>query len=91
LARLCKARQGKERSMPKIWEDAVKAIRKSSPDVNEYAVATSALQKAGELQKGTRTPTKLGVARGKMTRKERHAHPLATGGAVKPNLGRAGR
>jgi hypothetical protein len=78
--------------MPKIWEDAVKAIRKSSPDVNEYAVATSALQKAGELKKGTREATKLGVKRGKMSRKERHAKPLAIGGAAKaPSLGRPGR
>lgn len=78
--------------MPKIWEDAVKAIKKSSPDVNPYAVATASLQKAGELKKGTREATKLGVKRGKMTRKERHAHPLAIGGAAKaPSLGRAAR
>jgi hypothetical protein len=78
--------------MPRIWEDAVKAIRKSSPDVNEYAVATSALQKAGELKPGTREATKLGVKRGTMTRKERHAKPLAIGGAAKaPSLGRSGR
>jgi hypothetical protein len=78
--------------MPRIWEDAVKAIRKSSPNVNEYAVATSALQKAGELKPGTREATKLGVKRGKMTRKERHAKPLAIGGAAKrPSLGRAAR
>lgn len=78
--------------MPRIWEDAVEAIRKSSPDVNPYAVATSTLQKAGELKKGTRDATKLGAKRGKMTRKERHAQPLAIGGAAKgPSLGRAGR
>ena len=77
--------------MPAIWEKAVKAIRKASPDVNPYAVATSTLQKSHELKAGTREATKLGVKRGKMTRKERHAHPLATGGAVKPSLGRAGR
>lgn len=77
--------------MPAIWEKAVKAIRKSSPDVNPYAVATSTLQKAGELKPGTREATKLGVKRGKMSRKQRHAQPLATGGAVRPSLGRAGR
>jgi hypothetical protein len=78
--------------MPAIWEKAVKAIRKSSPDVNPYAVATSTLQKAGELKPGTREATKLGVKRGKMTRKERHAKPLAIGGAAKrPSLGRAAR
>jgi len=78
--------------MPAIWEAAVKAIKKSSPDVNPYAVATSSLQKAGELKPGTREPTKLGVKRGKMTRKQRHAKPLETGGAAKrPSLGRAAR
>jgi hypothetical protein len=78
--------------MPKIWEDAVRAIRKASPNVNEYAVATSALQKAGELKPGTREATKLGTKRGKMSRKERHAKPLAIGGAAKgPSLGRAAR
>jgi hypothetical protein len=78
--------------MPAILEKAVKAIKKSSPDVNPWAVATSTLQKAGELKKGTNQPTKLGVKRGKMSRKERHAKPLAIGGAAKkPHLGRAGR
>jgi hypothetical protein len=77
--------------MPKILEDAVKAIKKSSPGVNPWAVGTASLQRAGELKAGTNQPTKLGVKRGKMSRKERHAHPLATGGAVKPSLGRAGR
>jgi hypothetical protein len=74
--------------MPKILEDAVKAIKKSSPNVNPWAVGTAALQKAGELKKGTNQPTKLGVKRGKMSRKERHAHPLAEGGAVRPSPGR---
>jgi hypothetical protein len=78
--------------MPKIWEDAVQQIKKTSPGVNPYAVATSTLQKAGELKKGTRTATKLGVKRGAMSRKQRHEHPLSTGGAAKaPSLGRAGR
>jgi hypothetical protein len=78
--------------MPAIWEKAVKAIKKSSPDVNPYAVATSTLQKAGELKKGTREATKLGLVRGKMSRKQRHADPLAIGGAAKkPHLGRASR
>lgn len=61
--------------MPKIWEDAVKQIRKSSPGVNPYAVATATLQKAGELKKGTRTATAKGIARGKMTRAQRHKNP----------------
>jgi hypothetical protein len=78
--------------LPKILEAAVRAVKRSSPDVNPWAVATSALQKAGELKKGTNAPTKLGVKRGKMTRKERHASPLAIGGAAKaPSLGRNAR
>jgi hypothetical protein len=77
--------------VPKIWEDAVKAIRKSSPNVNEYAVATSALQRAGELRKGTREATKLGEKRGAMTRKERHERPLhADGGEVAQAYGERG-
>jgi hypothetical protein len=75
--------------MPAILEKAVKAIKKSSPGVNPWAVATSTLQKAGELKEGTNQPTKLGVKRGKMSRKQRHAKPLAIGGAAKaPSLGR---
>ena len=78
--------------MPKLWEDAVKAIKKSSPDVNPYAVATASLQRAGELKPGTREATALGKKRGKMTRAERHAKPLAIGGAAKkPHLGRGRR
>lgn len=62
--------------MPKILDAAVKKIRKASPGVNPYAVATSTLQKAGELKKGTNKPTKLGVKRGEMTSKQREARPL---------------
>ena len=78
--------------MPKILEDTVKAIKKSSPGVNPWAVGTASLQKAGELKKGTNQPTKLGIKRGKMSRAQRHAKPLAIGGAAKqPSLGRASR
>jgi hypothetical protein len=59
--------------MPKILEDAVKQIKKKGHSTSSaYAMATSALQKAGELKKGHNTPTKKGVARGAMTRAERH-------------------
>jgi hypothetical protein len=58
--------------MPKILEDAVKAIKKTSPGVNPWAVATSTLQKAGELKKGTNKATAKGGKRGEMTRAERH-------------------
>ena len=58
--------------MPKIWKDAVKKIRKASPGVNPYAVATATLQKAGELKKGTRIATKKGIRRGNMSQAQRH-------------------
>lgn len=58
--------------MPKILDEAVKQIKKSSPDVNPYAVATATLQKAGELKKGTNQPTKKGTVRGNMTQAQRH-------------------
>jgi hypothetical protein len=58
--------------VPKIWEDAVKEIKKKSPGVNPYAVATASLQKAGDLKKGTREATKKGIRRGEMTKKERN-------------------
>jgi hypothetical protein len=58
--------------MPKILDEAVKAIKRSSPGVNPYAVATASLQKSGSLKKGSNQPTKKGIARGAMTRAERH-------------------
>jgi len=65
--------------MPKILDAAVKQIKKSSPGVNPYAVATATLQKAGELKKGTNKPTKLGVQRGQMSQKQRQANPPKRG------------
>lgn len=62
--------------MPKILDAAVKQIKaKGHSTSSAYAIATSTLQKAGELKKGHNTPTKKGVARGNMTRKQRHANP----------------
>jgi hypothetical protein len=58
--------------MPKILDKAVKEIKKSSPGVNPYAVATATLQKAGELKPGTNKATPKGVARGQMSKAERH-------------------
>jgi hypothetical protein len=58
--------------MPKILDDAVKAIRKSSPGVNPWAVGTASLQQSGSLKKGSNKPTKKGIARGNMSRAERH-------------------
>jgi hypothetical protein len=62
--------------MPKILDAAVKQIkRKGYPDSSAYAIATSKLQEAGELKKGHNTPTAKGIARGKMTRAQRHRTP----------------
>jgi hypothetical protein len=58
--------------MPKILDKAVKEIKKNSPGVNPYAAATATLQKAGELKPGTNKPTAKGVARGNMTKAQRH-------------------
>lgn len=79
--------------MPAILDAAVKRIKAKGHDTSSaYAIATSTLQKAGELHEGHNTPTKLGVKRGAMSRKQRHAHPLAIGGVAKgPSLGRAAR
>jgi len=79
--------------MPKILHDAAHAIMgKGVPESSAWAMATSTLQKAKELKPGSNKPTKLGVKRGKMSRKQRHAHPLAIGGAAKrPSLGRPAR
>jgi hypothetical protein len=63
--------------MPKILDAAVKRIKaKGHSTSSAYAMATSTLQKAGELKKGHNKPTKLGVKRGQMTRAQRHKHPV---------------
>jgi hypothetical protein len=59
-------------TLPPIVDKAVKQIKKSSPNVNPYAVATKTLQRAGELKPGTHKPTAKGTARGQMTRAQRH-------------------
>jgi hypothetical protein len=61
--------------MPKILEDAVKAIKRKGGAVNPWAAATSALQKSGSLKKGSNKPTAKGVARGKMTQTQRRKTP----------------
>jgi hypothetical protein len=59
--------------MPKILDAAVKQIkRKGHKTASAYAIATAALQKSGSLKKGHNTPTKKGIARGAMSRAERH-------------------
>jgi hypothetical protein len=62
--------------MPKILDAAVKRIKARGVSTSSaYAMATSALQKAGELKKGHNTATAKGIKRGKMTRAERHRNP----------------
>jgi hypothetical protein len=58
--------------MPKILEAAVKRIKAKGKVSNPWAVATAALQKAGELKKGSNKATKKGIARSQMSRAQRH-------------------
>jgi hypothetical protein len=77
--------------MPAILEKAVQKIKAKGNVDNPWAVATASLQRAGDLKKGTNKATKQGALRGKMTSAQRHAKPLAIGGAAKkPHLGKKG-
>ena len=63
--------------MPKILEAAVKRIKAKGASISSaYAMATSTLQKAGELRKGSNKPTAKGLKRGQMTQAQRHKHPV---------------
>ena len=58
--------------MPKILDAAVKKIKaKGHSTSSAYAIATAALQKAGELKKGSNTATAKGKRRGAMSEAER--------------------
>lgn len=58
--------------MPKILDRLVKQLKdKGFNEGSAYAIATSSLQKSGNLKKGTRVATKKGVERGNMTPAER--------------------
>lgn len=47
--------------MPKMWEQIVSKVKKTGkPGSNPYAIATSALQKAGMMKKGTMELTAKG-------------------------------
>ena len=64
--------------MPKILDEAVKAIQRDNPKVSEssaYAMGTASLQKSGSLKQGTNKPTQQGVARGQMSRAQRERTP----------------
>ena len=54
--------------MPKILERLVSQLKaKGKSSSAAYAIATSTLQKAGDLQKGSTKATPKGLKRGKMT------------------------
>lgn len=58
--------------MPKILERLVSQLQaKGMPKSQAYAVATSQLQKSGNLKRGSQEPTAKGVRRGNMSAKER--------------------
>jgi hypothetical protein len=54
--------------MPKILERLVSQLQaKGKPKATAYAIATSTLQRAGDLRKGSLRATPLGEKRGDMT------------------------
>ncbi len=58
--------------MPPILERLVKQLQaKGYQKSSAFAIATSQLQKAGDLKKGSTKPTAKGTRRGKMTPAER--------------------
>lgn len=58
--------------MPAILDRLVnQLIAKGKSKSSAYAIATSALQKSGNLKKGTQKATKKGKKRGKMTAEQR--------------------
>lgn len=58
--------------MPKILERLVSQLQaKGMPKSKAYAVATSQLQKHGDLKPGTQEATPKGIRRGNMSAKER--------------------
>jgi hypothetical protein len=57
-------------------DEAVKRLKEKGWGTSSaYAIGTASLQKAGDLRKGHNAPTKKGVARGNMTRAQRHKNP----------------
>jgi len=58
--------------MPKILERLVSQLQaKGYPKSKAFAIATSQLQKAGDLKPGTQQATAKGARRGEMSAKER--------------------
>jgi hypothetical protein len=66
----------KENHMPGLLDKAVSRIAsRGVPTKSAWPIAVSAMQKAGNLQKGSVKPTKQGVQRNKMTRAQRQENP----------------
>jgi len=58
--------------MPKILERLVSQLQaKGKSKSSAYAIATSVLQKSGNLKKGSQKPTAKGTKRGSMTPAQR--------------------
>lgn len=58
--------------MPAILERLVSQLRaKGKSESAAYAIATAALQRSGNLKKGTREATSKGIRRGSMTPRQR--------------------
>ena len=72
--------------MPKILERLVKQLTANGKNKNAaYAIATSALQKSGNLKPGTTEPTAKGSKRGNMTPAERAKDRAAKESGGKPS------
>ena len=71
--------------MPKILDRLVGQLEaKGKPKGQAFAIATAALQRSGNLKKGTQQATAKGVKRGAMTPAERAKDRQATYSGSKP-------
>lgn len=67
--------------MPKILERLVSQLQaKGKSKSSAYAIATSTLQRAGDLKKGTQQATSKGTRRGNMTPMQRKRSRQMHGG-----------
>jgi len=72
--------------MPKILERLVSQLQAKGHDKSSsYAIATKALQRAGNLKKGTQTATSKGEKRGDMSPGERAKDRQAKYSGGKPS------
>ena len=72
--------------MPKILERLVGQLEAKGKDKRSaFAIATSALQKSGNLKPGTQEPTAKGIKRGNMTAGARAKDRAVKQGGGKPS------